>query len=236
MPSNGPIMHNEPIETNGAGDGQINDHHQANPNDDRVIAEWMAAKFSLELRESSITGAGRGLFASRTLQLGEEIVTSLNPFVSVVTKQKLSTVCHNCFRVIRVEDENLKLKHCSTCKKVHYCSFLCQKEDWSIHKRECAIIREQRGSELVDLFRLMIRFLSRWHLRIQQSGLKNVDLMIIRILESRKYLIYLVYPTLHPFKCATISGLTPFFFWNTHSLPRQGPIHGGKIIAFFPYD
>ena len=181
-------------------DGQLNGHQQTNPNEDKMIAEWVATKFNLELRESTVTGAGRGLFALRPLQPGEEIVTSLDPFVSVVTRQKLSMVCHNCFRFTSMEDDILKLKHCSACKKIHYCNFLCQKEDWSIHKRECATICEQHGSELVDLFRLMIRFLSRCYLCLQQSGSKNVDIMIIRTLESRKYLIYLICSTLHQSK------------------------------------
>jgi hypothetical protein len=44
-------------------------------------------------------------------------------------------VCANCCRV-RLPTDNRYLK-CSVCKQVHYCSNMCHKEHWSIHRRSC---------------------------------------------------------------------------------------------------
>lgn len=48
--------------------------------------------------------------------------------------------CHKC------EDEE-KLKRCSRCKKILYCSKECQKEDWKKHKIECDKIIELKEKE-----------------------------------------------------------------------------------------
>lgn len=57
-------------------------------------------------------------FGKRTLQKGDEIVTSLAPFVLIVTKRNLSSVCHGCFCVNYHKDA-------VSVKPTHYCSQLC---------------------------------------------------------------------------------------------------------------
>lgn len=38
----------------------------------------------------------------------------------------------------KIETENLKLKRCSKCKSVNYCSKECQLNDWKNHKTDCS--------------------------------------------------------------------------------------------------
>ena len=50
---------------------------------------------------------------------------------TVIGKEELSRACDLC---LNMQD---KLKSCSQCKKVWYCSKLCQRLHWKTHKREC---------------------------------------------------------------------------------------------------
>jgi len=38
-----------------------------------------------------------------------------------------------------------KMKKCSECKIVRYCSIKCQSNDWSFHKEKCCYYREQQN-------------------------------------------------------------------------------------------
>jgi hypothetical protein len=146
------------------------------------------------IQSSSIEHAGRGVFSRRELKLGKELISSLEPFVSIVTKKKLSTVCHGCFRQSSSKElegvgMHLRLKHCSGCKIVHYCSPTCQMEDWLFHRKECEIINTKYIYGISDLFRLMVRFLVKWRECIsknKQSNVNRLNLFIIQILKSCK--------------------------------------------------
>jgi hypothetical protein len=169
-------------------DGELLSQRTVSHEEEIRAFQWLTTS-NLEVRTSSIYGAGKGVFALCNLKEGDEVVTSANPFASVVTRRKLSSVCHGCFRVNYHDNENapIKLKHCSTCKVLHYCSLLCQKQDWRTHQKECHIIYKQRGSELVDLFRLMIRFLSQWcYYQHSTSESNALELILIRTWVSRK--------------------------------------------------
>ena len=43
-------------------------------------------------------------------------------------------MCANCGDR---EDPEIKMKRCSACKIVHYCSTSCQNLDWKFHKKNC---------------------------------------------------------------------------------------------------
>lgn len=46
----------------------------------------------------------------------------------------LSQFCVHCGR----KGNNMKLRQCTSCKKVLYCSKFCQAENWTVHKNHCA--------------------------------------------------------------------------------------------------
>ncbi|KAI9024235.1 hypothetical protein DFJ74DRAFT_705949 [Hyaloraphidium curvatum] len=51
--------------------------------------------------------------------------------------QHLGSACGRCGRVST--DPKVDFKRCARCKKAHYCSERCQKEDWALHKNFCNV-------------------------------------------------------------------------------------------------
>ena len=80
-------------------------------------------------------GAGNGLAAISDLEAGDLIIEIANPYIVVVEKASLNTICSECL----LEAE--KLKRCARCKVPQYCSTTCQKMAWtSIHRLECSVL------------------------------------------------------------------------------------------------
>lgn len=67
-------------------------------------------------------------------------------------KESEARECNYCHKKESEKDgKEIKLKRCSRCKKVYYCSKECQKEDWKTHKKECdKVIAEIREKEEKD--------------------------------------------------------------------------------------
>ena len=63
--------------------------------------------------------------------------------MSAAAKEEDIQCCANC-GIARIDD--IKLKDCSACHLVKYCSVKCQKEHWPQHKKEC----KKRAAELKD--------------------------------------------------------------------------------------
>ncbi|BGP27287.1 hypothetical protein JCM10295v2_006251 [Rhodotorula toruloides] len=96
---------------------------------------------SLEVRH--IPGRGRGVVAVEAFGPGSTLLTT-TPLVSVLDQCNLRHRCSFCFRSVDDTKSSTaqgggvaKLQQCSMCHIVQYCSDVCQKRDWSIHKKEC---------------------------------------------------------------------------------------------------
>ncbi|XP_060034422.1 N-lysine methyltransferase SMYD2 isoform X2 [Erinaceus europaeus] len=76
-------------------------------------------------------GKGRGLRALRRFQLGE-LLLSCPAYAAVLTVAERGNHCDHCFA--RREG----LSKCGRCKQAFYCDVDCQREDWPLHKLECA--------------------------------------------------------------------------------------------------
>lgn len=50
-------------------------------------------------------------------------------------KYKVKEKCFNC-------EKKTTLKKCDNCKRVYYCSYECQKEDWLLHKKCCNYMKK----------------------------------------------------------------------------------------------
>ncbi|XP_022049275.2 histone-lysine N-methyltransferase SMYD3 [Acanthochromis polyacanthus] len=97
-------------------------------------------------------GKGNGLRATASIRRGELLV-SAEPLACCVSKKLIREVCHHCFT--RLET----LLRCSQCKTARYCSITCQKQAWSVHKRECKCLRSLLPRFPTDSVRLAARLI-----------------------------------------------------------------------------
>nr|XP_022323267.1 histone-lysine N-methyltransferase SMYD3-like [Crassostrea virginica] len=77
------------------------------------------------------------------------------PFAHVLSNKEHGDRCENCMK--RVDD----LKRCSACASVKYCSTKCQRNDWSIHKKECPCLKRFQPKIPTDSTRLLLRLVIR---------------------------------------------------------------------------
>ncbi|XP_027746565.1 N-lysine methyltransferase SMYD2 isoform X2 [Empidonax traillii] len=76
-------------------------------------------------------GKGRGLRALRRFGVGE-LLFSCPAYAAVLTVSERGGHCDGCFA------RKDGLSKCGRCKQAFYCNVECQKEDWPMHKLECA--------------------------------------------------------------------------------------------------
>ncbi|KAK6762639.1 hypothetical protein RB195_023383 [Necator americanus] len=76
------------------------------------------------------------------------------PFSAAVESGLLQNVCHSCFLYSRER----KLRFCSRCLTVHYCSVKCQRNDWHDHSAECKCLKKYSPRIPSCFVRLLARF------------------------------------------------------------------------------
>ena len=90
---------------------------------------------------------GRGLFTTKRLRCGEDVLTC-KPYaigVSATTTAGLRQLCHHCLKTIPSSRSGIVCNHCQL---VAYCSKSCQDEALPIHRVECkglATLEQARG-------------------------------------------------------------------------------------------
>ncbi|KAM9410589.1 histone-lysine N-methyltransferase SMYD3 [Pholidichthys leucotaenia] len=97
-------------------------------------------------------GKGNGLRTTTMIKRGE-LVTSAEPLGCCVSNRVSREVCHQCFT------RHETLLRCSQCKMARYCNITCQKQAWSIHKRECKCLQRLLPRLPTDAVRLAARII-----------------------------------------------------------------------------
>ncbi|EEB07565.1 histone lysine methyltransferase Set6 [Schizosaccharomyces japonicus yFS275] len=99
-------------------------------------------------------GAGLGLGVTADIERGECLLEKRLDLY-VLNNELLNEACSYCC------SQTKPTKRCAACKQVHYCSKICQKQDWSMHKLECKALRNASTNGLLPtVCRLLIRLYS----------------------------------------------------------------------------
>uniref|UniRef100_A0A3P8VBY6 [histone H3]-lysine(4) N-trimethyltransferase n=1 Tax=Cynoglossus semilaevis TaxID=244447 RepID=A0A3P8VBY6_CYNSE len=106
----------------------------------------------LKLERFVSPGKGNGVRANVALRRGQ-LVLSAEPLACCVSNRVRSQVCHHCF------SWGETLKRCSQCKAARYCNAMCQKQAWSIHRRECKSLQRLSPRIPPDSVRLAARII-----------------------------------------------------------------------------
>ncbi|RYP93243.1 hypothetical protein DL770_000618 [Monosporascus sp. CRB-9-2] len=128
-----------------------------------------------EVRQSKISGAGRGLFARRDFSPGDLILSLDRPLVAEVETERMLDTCAWCLQRSELDPEGRKqaasmglpigfieVKACTGCRRVVYCSKTCQSRAWKReHKYECKVIAPKDRPDLPDGVRAVIKLLGR---------------------------------------------------------------------------
>ncbi|EGP88636.1 uncharacterized protein MYCGRDRAFT_37947, partial [Zymoseptoria tritici IPO323] len=77
----------------------------------------------VEVKQSAIPGAGRGLFATKDFEPGDIVLSLDRPYVAELDIDRLCDTCAWCFQ--RLPAGFVQTKACTGCKKVRYCSKTC---------------------------------------------------------------------------------------------------------------
>lgn len=93
---------------------------------------------------------------------GRDLVSSILPYIHVLSSSTTSKYCSQCFNI------SYDLKRCSRCHRISYCSISCQRKDWLYHKHECSHLHEINDE--YDLIRLFLRLIIRYK---QDQGIEE---------------------------------------------------------------
>ncbi|KAI1495543.1 hypothetical protein F5X99DRAFT_403187 [Biscogniauxia marginata] len=144
----------------------------------------------VEVKQSQIAGAGRGLFAGKDFAPGDLVLSIDRPLVAEPEIERMLDTCAWCFQrgatdpVERAQAASMGLptgtievKSCTGCHRVGYCSKTCQAKAWKReHKYECKILAPKDQPDLPVHVRAVIKLIGR--LQADPEG-KNGNLLDI---------------------------------------------------------
>ncbi|XP_041369193.1 histone-lysine N-methyltransferase SMYD3-like [Gigantopelta aegis] len=84
-----------------------------------------------------------------------DLILSADPYVHILAQKERRKRCDSCFK------NSDKLKRCTACSVVYYCSVKCQREDWIVHKEECLCLKQMSPKIPTDSVRLLLRLVIR---------------------------------------------------------------------------
>jgi SET and MYND domain-containing protein len=135
----------------------------------------MPADKGVEVKQSKIEGAGKGLFARNAFSSGDIVLAVERPLVAELEIERMLDTCAWCFQrgatdpLERVQAASMglpngftEIKSCTGCQRVGYCSKTCQSKAWKReHKYECKIIGVKGRPDLPPAVRAVIKILGR---------------------------------------------------------------------------
>lgn len=146
---------------------------------------------NVQVKQSGIESAGRGLFAKKDFQPGDIVLALNRPFVAELDQERLRDTCAWCLqRGASAEDRakatslglpiaGIETKACTGCKRVRYCSKTCQTRAWKReHKYECKVLAPVERPDLPHGVRAVVKLLGR--LKADPEGKDQLLLDIVQ--------------------------------------------------------
>ncbi|KAI0480962.1 hypothetical protein GGR56DRAFT_298060 [Xylariaceae sp. FL0804] len=135
----------------------------------------MSETSGITVKQSEISGAGRGLFAERDFTPGDLVLAVERPLVAELETDRLLDTCGWCCQrgltdpTERAQAAAMGLpigltetKSCAGCRRVSYCSKACQSRAWKReHKFECKVLKPRERPDLPFQVRAVIKLLGR---------------------------------------------------------------------------
>ncbi|KAI0486786.1 SET domain-containing protein [Xylaria cf. heliscus] len=135
----------------------------------------MPTNEGVEVKQSPISGAGKGLFARNAFSPGDMIVAVDRPLVTELEIDRMLDTCAWCCQrgatdpvekmraaAMGLPTGSTEIKSCTGCQRVGYCSKACQSKAWKReHKHECKIIGVKDRPDLPPGVRAVIKILGR---------------------------------------------------------------------------
>ncbi|PLN81380.1 hypothetical protein BDW42DRAFT_200860 [Aspergillus taichungensis] len=108
-------------------------------------------------------GLGQGLFASKAIPAGGDVLNIKTAFVAVLDTERLGDTCSGCFgRRYFGRDGDVSLRACTGCQVVRYCDKTCQSKDWKFaHSLECPTFKKLHPRVLPNNARALLRIVQR---------------------------------------------------------------------------
>ncbi|SMR49413.1 unnamed protein product [Zymoseptoria tritici ST99CH_3D1] len=145
----------------------------------------------VEVKQSAIPGAGRGLFATKDFNPGDIVLSLDRPYVAELDIDRLCDTCAWCFqRGATAEEERknsaalglpagfVQTKACTGCKKVRYCSKTCQSKAWKReHKYECKALSVEGRPDLPHGVRAVIKLLGKLKADPENKDARLIDIL-----------------------------------------------------------
>ncbi|KAI1367032.1 hypothetical protein F5Y08DRAFT_102678 [Xylaria arbuscula] len=135
----------------------------------------MPADEGVEVKQSRLPGAGKGLFARAAFSPGDIVVSVDRPLVTELEVERMLDTCAWCCQRAAADPIERKMaaamgiphgftevKSCTGCRRVAYCSRGCQTKAWKReHKYECKVISIEDRPPLPPGVRAAIKILGR---------------------------------------------------------------------------
>ncbi|KAI8920355.1 hypothetical protein DFJ77DRAFT_452285 [Powellomyces hirtus] len=111
---------------------------------------------------------GRGIYPQKKISAGQATLEE-TPYAAVVDDLHLTTHCSFCFV------SNARFR-CGKCGALQYCSQTCQKEDWALHKPECAGFRKVAPRKPPTAIRVLCRIL--WRKSADPTSYRAIEKLV----------------------------------------------------------
>lgn len=144
---------------------------------------------NVEVKQSSIAGAGRGLFAAQDLAPGDIVLSVDRPLVAEPEFERRLDTCAWCLQRSEQDPAQraqaasmglpigfVEVKACTGCRRAVYCSKACQSRAWKReHKHECKIIGTKDRPELPQGVRIVMKLLGRLRAEPEDERLRAIE-------------------------------------------------------------